>query len=155
MGPHKLLSKVEWTLVREYMSSMQGHHYGQAGKLALARSPMWVKNWLGEWKTGLGEWNFVKAIEETTQSMQVPKNFCFPAWWVFMIVTCSAWNHYLNDAVLSWIWPLRTHVNEILFTIHLFQNEEIQFRVYSTKCQPFCLYAIYMYISHLGHHWFK
>ena len=34
----------------------------QAGKLALARSPMRVKIWLGEWKTGLGKWNFVKAI---------------------------------------------------------------------------------------------
>ena len=31
----------------------------QAGKLVLARSPMQVKIWLGEWKTGLGEWNFV------------------------------------------------------------------------------------------------
>ena len=31
----------------------------QAGKLALARSPMRVKIWSGEWKTGLGEWNFV------------------------------------------------------------------------------------------------
>ena len=27
----------------------------QAGKLALARSPMRVKIWLGKWKTGLGE----------------------------------------------------------------------------------------------------
>ena len=32
---------------------------GQAGKLALARSPMRVKIWPGKWKTGLGEWNFV------------------------------------------------------------------------------------------------
>ena len=31
----------------------------QAGKLALARSPMRVQIWPGEWKTGLGEWNFV------------------------------------------------------------------------------------------------
>ena len=31
----------------------------QAGKLALARSPMRVKIWPGEWKTGLDEWNFV------------------------------------------------------------------------------------------------
>ena len=31
----------------------------QAGKLTLARWPMRVKIWSGEWKTGLGEWNFV------------------------------------------------------------------------------------------------
>ena len=34
----------------------------QAGKLALARSPMRVKIWQGECKTGLGKWNFVYAI---------------------------------------------------------------------------------------------
>ena len=31
---------------------------GQAGKLALARSPMRVKIWSGEWKTGQGKQNF-------------------------------------------------------------------------------------------------
>ena len=50
----------------------------QAGKLALTRLPMRVKIWLGEWKTGLGEWNFVYAIQEITQFGQVPKNI-FPA----------------------------------------------------------------------------
>ena len=34
----------------------------QAGKLALALSPMRVKIWPGEWKTGLGEWNFVSRL---------------------------------------------------------------------------------------------
>ena len=34
----------------------------QAGKLALSRSTMRVHIWLGEWKTGLGKWNFVWAI---------------------------------------------------------------------------------------------
>ena len=38
---------------------MLPHTDDQAGKLALARSPMQVKIWLGEWKTGLGKWNFV------------------------------------------------------------------------------------------------
>ena len=31
----------------------------QTGKLVLARSPMRVKYWLGEWKRGMGKWNYV------------------------------------------------------------------------------------------------
>ena len=37
-------------------------HLVQAEKLALGRLPMRVKIWLGEWKTGLGEWNFVYSV---------------------------------------------------------------------------------------------
>ena len=35
----------------------------QAGKLALARSPMRVKIWPGEWETGLAKWNLYKLYK--------------------------------------------------------------------------------------------
>ena len=51
IGHSKLFSRNVWQIFYTLIN--------QAGKLALARSPMRVKIWPGKWKTGLDEWIFV------------------------------------------------------------------------------------------------
>ena len=47
----------------------------QAGKLALARSPMRVKIWPGEWETGLAKWNLYKLYKRLPSWGECQKNF--------------------------------------------------------------------------------
>ena len=59
MKVHAILRTGDLLIHQMNILYMQNDSHIQAGKLALARSPMRVKIWPGEWKTGLGKWNFV------------------------------------------------------------------------------------------------
>ena len=64
-----LILKFHWTLFLTVKSNLYHYHQTiQAGKLALARSPMRVEIWPREWKTGLGEWNLGYIRDDPVQA---------------------------------------------------------------------------------------